>query len=128
MPEPLETFLHGMSSVAKMMAGSGISFWIANAVPESQEIAKAASALTGWGLAICCIYTLMKVVKTLFEKMEKQRIEFQDLLIQREKEHAAKVEEKDRVISELHETAVSKSERQREEMLNELKIMNSKKQ
>ena len=51
-------------------------------------VAKYASALTGWGLAIACIFVLTRTVKHLFEKLEK----------------------KDEYIKQLHEMALKKAE------------------
>ena len=105
-PEPLASFLINACAAGKFLGGSGVSFMIAQVVPEEQGLIKIASALTGWGLAIACIYTLVKAVRILF----------------------AKLEEKDKVIADLHATAISKAEGQRKEMLDELRIMNSKRE
>ena len=104
-PEPLASFLINACASIKFLGGSGAAYMVAQVLPEEQGILKIASALTGWGLAIACIYTLVKAVRILF----------------------AKLEEKDKIISDLHATAISKAEGQRKEMLDELKIMNAKK-
>ncbi len=98
------------------MSGSGIAYTIAQIAGEEHWIVKAAGAITGWALAVIMLFVLMKTVKILFEKME---------LMQRT--HKEELAEKDRIIAELHETAVAKAESQRLDILNELKISNAKK-
>lgn len=114
--ETLHNFTAGLWDVGAKMVGSATSLYIMNILPPEQEIAKAASALTGWGLAVACIWTLAKVVKALYVKIDEERAE-----------HKREMAEKDRVISDLHSTAVMKSEAQRQDMLNELKLMNERK-
>lgn len=102
--EIIDPFLSQVFFSLKLLLGSGAT-WIASvAIPEGHDIAKIASGLTGWGLAIACIYSLSKAVKVLF----------------------AKLEEKDKAIQQLNDIAISKAESQRTEMLNELKMMNER--
>ena len=114
--ETLTNFTAGLWDVGAKMVGSATSLYIMNVLPPEQEIAKAASALTGWGLAVACIWTLAKVVKALYVKIDEERAE-----------HKREMAEKDKVISDLHSSAVMKSEAQRQDMLNELKLMNERK-
>lgn len=114
--ETISTFTAGLWDVGAKMAGSATSLYIMNVLPPEQEIAKAASALTGWGLAVACIWTLAKVVKALYVKIDEERAE-----------HKREMAEKDKIISDLHSSAVMKSEAQRQDMLNELKLMNERK-
>jgi len=111
--EPINAFSIGIAKCLGLFSGSGVAWLIAQVIPDEQSAIKAASAVTGWVLAVACIYVLAKTVKVLFEKMEEQR-----------KEHAAELEKKDVIIGELHETAVKKADEQRLEMLNELKSIN----
>ena len=100
--DPLSLFCAGLFKALSTLGGSGLMLTIAQAIPDEHALLRSASAVTGWGLAILCIITLGKTVKTLF----------------------AKIEEKDKVIADLHETAVSKADSQRKEMLEELKSIN----
>jgi hypothetical protein len=59
----------GFSKAAKLCAGSAGSFFVANAMPE-ESIFKIASGVTGWALAIVCIWVLSKTVRALFDKLE----------------------------------------------------------
>lgn len=95
-------FMCGSFKSMAMIIGAKLAFMISEITPDADSLIKNASGLTGWGLAIACIYTLAKTVKTLF----------------------AKIEEKDKIINDMHQTAVSKAEDQREEMLDELKKIN----
>lgn len=102
--EIIDTFVAQVFFSMKLLLGSGAT-WIATAaIPEGHELVKVASGLTGWGLAIACIYSLSKAVKVLFDKLE----------------------EKDKAIQNLNDIAISKAESQRTEMLNELKMMNER--
>ena len=104
--EILDPFLAQTALALKLAIGSAAT-WIATTnIPEGHELAKVASGLTGWGLAIACIYSLTKAVRVLF----------------------AKLEEKDKAIQALNDIAISKAEAQRTEMLNELKLMNERHQ
>ncbi|CAB4159245.1 hypothetical protein UFOVP736_18 [uncultured Caudovirales phage] len=126
--DALDTFCTGMVSVMKYCTGSGIGFLVANApLPESLEVAKYAGAVTGWVLAIICIWTLAKVARALYDELKSERANHESKMEAKAREHEAKIEEKDKAIADLQAAAIGKSERQREEMLNELKIMNSKK-
>jgi hypothetical protein len=60
--------------------------------------------VTGWVLALVCIYVLCKTVKVLF----------------------AKLEERDGMIRDLLAKETVKADRQREDMLDELKQINGK--
>lgn len=113
----LTPFFAGITKCIGLMGGSGFALFIAQALSEEHWIIKAASAVTGWALAVIMLYVLMRTVKTLFEKMEQMR-----------QEHKAELAKKDEIIAELHETAVSKAESQRLDMLNELKKFNERKQ
>lgn len=68
MPE----FLHGMAKVAAGTVASAVAFFISNATPSEFDLAKNASQFTGWALALVVIYTLAKVVKHLFIKLEER--------------------------------------------------------
>ena len=100
--DAITIFATGIGKAVSFLGSSGACWYIANALPEEQSLIKAASALTGWGLAIACIYTLVRAVRVLF----------------------AKLEDKDKIISELHETALTKAENHREKMLVELQAIN----
>jgi len=50
---------------------SALSFIVANAMPE-ESLFKMASGITGWALAVSCIWVLSKSVKTLFSKLEEK--------------------------------------------------------
>jgi len=113
MTDILTAFCTGITKCLGLLSGSGIAMFVAQALPDEQSVIKAASAVTGWVLAVSCIYVLAKTVKVLFERMESQR-----------KEHADALKSKDEIIAELHETAVQKADAQRLEMLNELKSIN----
>lgn len=84
----MSEFYAGLSKAVATMIGSGTTFFIANETPPQFEIAKWASGLTGWGLALTTIYILSKTVKHLFIKLE----------------------EKDARIEELHERATKRAE------------------
>jgi hypothetical protein len=100
--DPLAIFCTGLFKSLSTLGGSGIMLTLAQAIPDEHALLRSASAVTGWGLAIVCIITLGRTVKTLF----------------------AKIEEKDKVIAELHETAVAKADGQCKEMLDELRSIN----
>jgi len=91
MPE----FLHGMCKVAFGTVASAIAFFISNHTPAEFDLAKNASQFTGWALALVVIYTLAKVVKHLFDKLE----------------------ERDRKIVDLHAEAVRKAENRIEQIV-----------
>ena len=97
----IETVAAGFSTSIKYCAGSGASFFIANALPE-ESLLKAASAVTGWALAIVCIWTLAKTVKFLY----------------------AKIEDKDLQIKKMNEEAITRADQQRADMLQELQQIN----
>ena len=61
----------GFKDSGLLCAGSAASFYIANIVPE-ESLFKMASGITGWALAITCIWVLTKSVKTLFAKLEEK--------------------------------------------------------
>ena len=84
----LTEFSIGISKTITLFFSSGFSFLLSTEIPDELGLAKYASALTGWGLAIACIFVLSRTVKHLFEKLEK----------------------KDEYIKELHETALKKAE------------------
>lgn len=65
----LSSAVIGFSKSAKLCAGSAGSFYIANAMPE-ESLFKIASGVTGWALAVVCIWVLSKTVKELFAKLE----------------------------------------------------------
>jgi hypothetical protein len=113
MSEPITTFLAGVGKAVSLFGGSGITFLFAQTLPDEQSLIKAASAVTGWALAVCCIWTLTKTVKVLFEKMETLR-----------KEHAEEIEKKDETIALLHDEAIRKAESRSAEVLAELKAIN----
>jgi hypothetical protein len=75
--EMLEAIVHQITNSGKYAAGSGVSFLIANAVPD-KSLLELASAVTGWGLALVCIFTLGRTVKFLFTKIQEK-----DTLIQK---------------------------------------------
>lgn len=100
----LEDFLTQAACSAKLAVASGGAWLATTSIPEGHDIAKLASGLTGWGLALACIWTLTKAVKVLFDKLE----------------------EKDAAIQRLNDVAISKAESQRTEMLEELKKMNQR--
>jgi hypothetical protein len=75
--------------------------FLSTEIPPELGLAKYASALTGWGLALACIWVLSKTVKHLFEK----------------------IEAKDKRIEELHTEALKKSDEIAEERLKALKEM-----
>ena len=95
MPE----FLHGLAKVAIATVGSAAAFFISDATPAEFDLAKNASQFTGWALALVVIYTLAKVVKHLFEKLE----------------------ERDAKIVQLHAEAVKKAETRMDEIEEEYK-------
>ena len=84
----LTEFSVGISKTITLFCSSGFSFLLSTEIPDELGLAKYASALTGWGLAIACIFVLTRTVKHLFEKLEK----------------------KDDYIKQLHETALKKAE------------------
>jgi hypothetical protein len=104
--EILDPFLAQTALSMKLAIGSFATWMATTNIPEGHELAKIASATTGWGLAIACIWSLTKAVRVLF----------------------LKIEEKDKAIQALNDIAVSKAEAQRTEMLNELKLMNERNQ
>lgn len=65
----LSSAVVGFSKAAKLCAGSAGSFYLANAMPE-ESLFKLASGVTGWALAVVCIWVLSKTVKQLFVKLE----------------------------------------------------------
>ena len=86
--ELLPEFTCGIYKTLTLFFGSGASFILSTEIPSELGLAKYASALTGWGLAIACIFVLTRTVKHLFEKIEK----------------------KDEYIKQLHESALKKAE------------------
>lgn len=116
LPAILHSFVIGWMKCLGLMSGSGLAFFVAQAASEEHWIIKAAGAITGWALAVIMLYVLMRTIKVLFEEMK-----------QMQKEHKEAITEKDRIIAELHETAVAKAESQRLDILNELKIANAQK-
>jgi len=86
--ELLTEFTVGIYKALTLFCGSGASFLLSTEMPAELGMAKYASALTGWGLAIACIFVLTRTVKHLFEKLEK----------------------KDEYIKQLHEMALKKAE------------------
>jgi hypothetical protein len=86
--ELLTEFTCGIYKALTLFCGSGASFLLSTEIPAELGMAKYASALTGWGLAIACIFVLTRTVKHLFEKLEK----------------------KDEYIKQLHEMALKKAE------------------
>lgn len=75
----LESILHQIANSGKLAAGSGVSFWIANSVPD-KSVLEMASAVTGWGLALVCIFTLTKAVRFLFVKIQEKDAQIQKIL------------------------------------------------
>ena len=75
----LEAIIHQISNSGKWAAGSGASFWIANTVPD-KSVLELASAVTGWGLALVCIFTLGKTVRFLFAKIQEKDAQIQKFL------------------------------------------------
>lgn len=104
-PFALETFIASLATSGKYLIGSGCSFVLANSLPEEDGLIRAASAITGWALAIVCIFYLSKAVRFLYEKLE----------------------QKDSVIAKLHEAAEEKADLQRKEILEELRNLNNAK-
>ena len=86
--ELLTEFSCGIYKALTLFCGSGASFLLSTEISDEMGVAKYASALTGWGLAIACIFVLTRTVKHLFEKLEK----------------------KDEYIKQLHEMALKKAE------------------
>ena len=86
--ELLTEFTCGIYKALTLFGGSGASFLLSTEIPDEMGVAKYASALTGWGLAIACIFVLSRTVKHLFEKLEK----------------------KDEYIKQLYETSLKKAE------------------
>jgi hypothetical protein len=100
----LTTFVAGLQTSGRYLGGSATSFMIAAVIPEEESLIKAASAITGWALAVVCIWTLAKAVRFLYTK----------------------IEEKDVLIAKLHFDAEAKADKQRQDMLDELKSINAK--
>lgn len=63
--------ISGFKDSGALCVSSAISFIVANAMPE-ESLFKMASGITGWALAISCIWVLTKSVKTLFAKLEEK--------------------------------------------------------
>lgn len=104
MSEPVFQFLtQAGKSVALLCSSCGFTF-LSQTIPDDAGIAKIASSLTGWGLAIACIWVLVKAVRILFAKME----------------------EKDQIIAALHKQALEKAEKQRDEAEKELQRKSEK--
>ncbi len=95
----IPSFTAGLVKAISLLGGSGASLFLSTAMPDELGLAKYASALTGWGLALACIWVLSKTVKHLFEKLEA----------------------KDKRIEELHSEALKKSDEIAEERLAALK-------
>ena len=98
MSEPVFQFLTQVGKSVALLFGSGFCTFLSQTMPDDAGIAKLASSLTGWGLAIACIWVLVKAVRILFAKME----------------------EKDQIIASLHEQALEKAEKQRDDAEKEL--------
>lgn len=78
-PAMLEAILHQITNSGKWAAGSGLSFWVANTMPDKSTL-ELASAVTGWGLALVCIFTLGKTVRFLFTKIQEKDAQIQKFL------------------------------------------------
>jgi hypothetical protein len=104
MQEPIIQFLTQTGKAMALLIGSGGFTFLSQSIPDEAGLAKIASSLTGWGLAIACIWVLVKAVLILFAKME----------------------EKDKIIALLHEQALEKAERQRDEAERELQLKSEK--
>lgn len=65
----LSSAVAGFADSLKLCAGSAGSLYLANVLPE-ESLFKLASGVTGWALAVACIYVLTKTVKALFAKLE----------------------------------------------------------
>jgi len=65
----LSAAVSGFGDAIKLCVGSAGSFFLANTMPE-ESLFKLASGVTGWALAVACIYVLTKTVKALFAKLE----------------------------------------------------------
>jgi|GEM_PF-2417613 len=76
MPE----FMHGMIKVTVGTIASGAAFLISDVLPQQFDLAKNASQLTGWGLALVVIYTLWKVVVHLYAVIAQQNSTINKLL------------------------------------------------
>lgn len=99
--EFMNQFTIGLSKVVGLLFASGGSFFVANNMPDEVIFGKEASLMTGWGLAVACIYTLAKVVKRLFEK----------------------IEERDKVILDMHKESVAREKQisdERQEAIDDL--------
>lgn len=59
----------GFSKSFKLCLGSAGSFFVANAMPD-ESMLKVASGVTGWILALACIWVLARSVQALFAKLE----------------------------------------------------------
>ena len=111
LPMMIETVASGFGTSIKYCIGSGSAFFVANTLPE-ESIFRAASAVTGWALAIVCIWYLAKTCKFLYAKLEEKDL---------------KLDAKDKVIEELYAAAATKADQQRQDMLDELKKINGTK-
>lgn len=98
MQEPVFQFLTQAGKSVALLFGSGGFTLLSQTIPDDAGLAKIASSLTGWGLAIACIWVLVKAVRILFAKME----------------------EKDTIIASLHKQALEKAEKQRDDAEKEL--------
>jgi hypothetical protein len=98
-------FATGLAKVAGLMLGSFTSLQIANALPDEATTAKVASSLSGWALAIVTIWTLAKVVKHLFQKLETRDDKIVELY---------------RLITEIQNTNSSKRIKELEDEINDL--------
>jgi hypothetical protein len=91
-------FAWGIGKVLGLLAASLSSLTIAQALPSEEMVAKAASTLSGWTLAVMCIITLSKVVAKL----------------------NAKIEIRDKDILDLHKQIAANSEQMHRERIKEL--------
>ena len=104
MHEPVIQFLTQTGKSVVLLFGSGGFTFLSQTLPDDAGVAKLASSLTGWGLAIACIWVLVKAVRILFAKME----------------------EKDQIIASLHKQALEKAEKQRDDAEKELQRKSEK--
>lgn len=121
MTEMLSNFTVGMVKVVTLMVGSGGSLWLAQAVPDELSVAKMASGLTGWGLAVAAIVVLARTVKHLFNKHEEKDKAFAALMEAKDKEFFSRLDKKDQEIAALNKAALDRAEEIAEERLAALK-------